>query len=145
MSSSVVSSASRSSWRCSFSTSAERRAPPSRLTLRRRARRSRSRSSWSVAILREQAQETRNAGTQLGSWYDLVDVTEAVVRLGETEVVRKLLARRLLHDARARERHQRIGLRDDDVTERREAREHAARGRMRDHADQRAAAVRHVL
>ena len=50
-----------------------------------------------------------------------VDVPEAEVRLGEAEVVRQLLARRLRHDARAGERHQRAGLGEQDVPERGEA------------------------
>src|SRR5919198_1096686 len=107
MSSSVVSSASR--------------APPRRLTLRRRASRSRSRSSWSVAIRREETQEPSDEGSKLRPGHDRVEVAEAVIRLGDAEVVRQLLARRLLDDARAGEGHQRAGLRDDYVAERREA------------------------
>src|ERR671936_993081 len=145
MSSSVVSSAIRASWRSSFSSSAETRAPPSRLTLRRRARRSRSRSSWSVAILREDPQKTPDVRPQLVPRDDGVDVAEAVVRLGETEVVRELLARRLLNDARSGERHERVRLRDDDVAEAGEAREDARGGRMGQNADQRAARILQIL
>ena len=57
---------------------------------------------------------------------DRVEVAEAVARLGEPEVVRQLLARRLRDDPRAREGHERARLRDRDVAEAGEAREHSA-------------------
>src|SRR4051812_12153714 len=111
----------RSSWRCSFSSSPERRVPPSRFSLRRRARRSRRCSSWSVAIAREQSQQPRNVRLELATRDDRIDVAEAQILLGEAEVFRELLARRLLNDARAGERKQRTRLRHHHVTEAGEA------------------------
>jgi hypothetical protein len=77
----------------------------------------------------------------LGSRHDRVEVAEAQVRLGEPEVVGKLLPGRLLDDARSGEGKERTGLGDRDVAQRREAREHARRCRMRHHDHQRAAGV----
>src|SRR5512132_4036232 len=135
----------RSSWRWSFSSSPERRVPPSRLRLRNRVRRSRRWISWSVATTGEESEEAGHVRLQLGPRHDRVDVAEAQVLLGKAEILRKLLARRLLHDARARERDQRAGLCDDDVAETGEARKHTGRGRVRHHADQRLAGVVQVL
>src|SRR5436190_2747516 len=135
----------RSSWRCSFSSSPDRRTPPSRLRLRSRVSRSRRWSSWSVAIAREEAKEPGHVRLELGPRDDRVDVAEAKVLLGEPEVLGELLARRLLDDARAGEGHQGAGLRDDHVAEAREAREHAGGRRMRHNADQRLAGVVEVL
>ena len=81
----------------------------------------------------------------LGARNDRVEVAEAQVLLGEPEVVRQLLARRLLHDARPGERDQRAGLGDRDVAERRERREHAGSRRMRHHGEHRQAGVVQVL
>jgi len=44
-------------------------------------------------------------------------MTEAEIRLGETEVLRKLLTGGLRHDSRTSERHQGPRLRDEDVAE----------------------------
>src|SRR6184192_1435215 len=107
----------RSSWRCSFSSSADSRVPPSRLRLRRRVRRSRSRSSWSVAIRAEKPQKARHVAPELGSRDDRVDVAETKVLLGEAEILRQLLARRLLDDARPGEGEQSPGLGDDHIAE----------------------------
>src|SRR5215208_1178298 len=114
----------RSSWRCSFSSSPESREPPSRLRLRRRVSRSRRWSSWSVAIASEQTKEARQVRLQLRPRDDRVDVAETQVLLGEAEVVRKLLARRLLDDPGAGEREQRTRFRNDHIAEAREARKH---------------------
>src|SRR5687768_12312220 len=100
MSSSVGSAVIRSSCFWSRSSSPESLAPPSRLIDFSFERRSRSRSSASLAI-GEEPQQAREVGLQLGPGNDRVDVAEAQVRLGAAEVVRELLARRLLHDARA--------------------------------------------
>ena len=61
---------------------------------------------------------------------DRVEMAEAEVLLGEPEVVGELLAGRLLDDARPGERDERAGLREEHVTEGREAREHPGGGRM---------------
>src|SRR5581483_5396626 len=63
----------------------------------------------------EEPQEAGQGRPQLRPWNDRVDVAEPVVLLGEAEVVRQLLARDLLHDARARERHERARLREQHV------------------------------
>ena len=86
-----------------------------------------------------------SVGAQLGARHDRVDVAEAEVLLGAAEVVGELLARDLLHDARAGEGHERVRLGERDVAERREAREHAAGRRVRHHAEERAAGVAEVL
>ena len=88
---------------------------------------------------RRAAGAAADVGPQLGARDDRVEVAEAEVRLGEAEVVRELLARGLLDDARAGERDQRAGLGDGHVAEAREAREHAGRGRVGQDVDQRAA------
>src|SRR6476646_3961848 len=129
----------RSSWRCSFSSSPETRVPPTRFALRRRVSRSRSRSSWSVAIRGKEPQESRDVRLQLGPGDDRIDVTEAEVLLCKPEVLRQLLARRLLHYAWAGKGEQSTGLGDDHVAQTCEAGQHAGGGRMRHHADQRLA------
>src|SRR4051812_26587008 len=115
----------RSSWRCNFSSSPETRAPPSRLRFRKRVNRSRNLSSWSVAIRGEEPEESCDVRLQLGPRQDRVDVTEAEVLLGETEVLRQLLARRLLNHSWTCECKQSTGLGNDHVTQARKAREHA--------------------
>src|SRR4051794_8901739 len=102
-------SSSRSSCRWSRCSSPERRAPPSNGKRRSRLRRSRSRNSASLATVEEPEQPT-DVGAQLCPVHDRVEVPEAVVRLGEAEVVRQLLARRLLDDAGAGEGEQGAGL-----------------------------------
>src|SRR5262245_3015598 len=85
-------------------------------------RRSRMRSSASVAIA-EHSEELRDERLELRPRDDRVEVSEPVIRLGEAEVVGKLLACRLLDDSRTGEGHQRAGLGDGDVAEAGEARE----------------------
>ena len=110
--------------------------------------RSRSRISASLGTAQPLAKSRRSrpsVGRSSRARNDRVEVAEAVVRLGEAEVVGKLLPRRLRDDARAGERHQRARLREHDVAEAREAREHAARRRMREHREQRAARLVQLL
>src|SRR6476661_11214188 len=73
----------------------------------------------------EQPQEADEVVALLRTRDDAVEVAETQVLLGEAEVLRQLLARRLLHDTRSGERDQRAKLRDRDVAERRERRKHA--------------------
>src|SRR5215218_10718967 len=101
MSSSVVSAAKRSSCLRSRSASPETRAPRSRGRLDNLLNLSRSRSSASPG---KEPQEPRQIRPLLGSGNDGVEVAEAEVLLCEAEVVRELLARRLLDDTRAGER-----------------------------------------
>src|SRR5215831_6854110 len=93
--------------------------PPSLLS------RSRSRISASLATSGwpEEADQLRERRPELRAGDDRVEVTEPEVRLGQAEVVRELLPRRLGDDAWAGERHERTGLGEDDVTEAREARQ----------------------
>ena len=107
------------------------------------ARRSRSPSSasWLIPWLRTGAGAGRASAAAPVARHDGVDVAEAEVRLGEPEVVGQLLARRLRDDAGAGERGQRTGLGEDHVAEAREAGGHAARGRVREDREQRAAGV----
>src|SRR6186997_1485777 len=131
----------RSSWRCSLSSSPETRVPPSRLRLRRRVSRSRSRSSWSVAIRGKEPQESRDVRLQLWPGDDRVDVAEAKVLLRKSEILRQLLAGCLLHDARAGKGEQSTGLGDDHIAQAGEASQHAGGGRMCHHADKRLAGI----
>src|SRR3954452_18616007 len=138
ISSSVSSRAMRSSCCSSLSTSPETRAPRSRLVLLSLLKRSRSLSSASPGM-REQPQQLGDRRLQLRARNDGVEVAEAVVGLGEPEVVRQLLSRRLLHDAWTGERHERAGLGDENVAETREACEQTAGGRVREHRYERCA------
>src|SRR5262245_64761086 len=108
----------RSSWRWRRSSSPESFAPPRRGMLRSLLSRSRSRSSCSDGgtFLRgvEEPQELGDRRPELGPGDDPVDVPEAVILLGETEVLGQLLADELLDDARAGERHQSAGLGEED-------------------------------
>ena len=63
--------------------------------------------------LDEHGEETTDERAKLGSRDNGVDVAEAGIRLGQAEVVGKFLARRLLDDARPREREQSARLGDD--------------------------------
>src|SRR6476619_5781948 len=92
------------------------RAPPSSGRFLSRPSRSRSRSSCSVGAI-EKPQETGQRRTQLGARHDRVDLAVAEVLLGPAEVLGQLLARDLLHDARAGERHEGIRLRKHYVTD----------------------------
>src|SRR4051794_8635245 len=92
-----------------------------------RSRRRSSCSDWGI----EEPQEPRQRRAELGARHDRVEIPETVVLLGEAEVVGELLPRELLYDPRTGERHQRAGLREEHVAQRREAREDAARRRMR--------------
>src|SRR5918992_3449080 len=87
--------------------SPEIRVPRSRPSPFSRPRRSRRWSSASPGIVREQSEYPAEVGTEIPTADDSVEVSEAKVGLGEAEVLRQLLARRLLNDARAREREQR--------------------------------------
>src|SRR5204862_6337995 len=104
-------------------------APPSNGMVRSLLSRSRRRSSCADGGL-EEPQQLRDRRSQLRPRDDRVEVAEAVVLLGETEVVRELLLRHALDDAGPRERHQGARLREEHVAERREAREDAARRGM---------------
>src|ERR687895_639049 len=68
----------------------------------------------SRAIGAEEPQQLGYRVPKLGARHDRVHVTEAEVRLREPEVVRQLLARRLRHDPRAGEGHQRTWLGEED-------------------------------
>src|SRR5581483_8290884 len=138
MSSSVGSVLIRSSWRWRRSSSPESLAPPSRETFFNLLSLSRRRSSCSLGGI-EQPQEPGDGGAELGSRHDRVEMAEAEVLLGEPEVVRELLAGRLLDDAGAGEGDQRAGLGEQDVAEAGEAREHARGRRMRHDDDHRLA------
>src|SRR5439155_4681143 len=102
--------------------------------------RSRRRRSASPAIA-EEAEQPPDRTPQLVTGDDRVDVAEAEVLLGAPELLGQLLPRRLLDDPRAGERHQRSGLGEQDVAERREARKHTSRRRMGEHRDESAARV----
>src|SRR5690242_5830908 len=130
MSSPVGSSPMRSSWRWSRCSSPDSFAPPRSDMLRSLLKRSRSRSSCSDGGI-EDPQEPAEGRAQLGPRDDGIDLAEAEVLLGAAEVVRQLLARQLLHDAGAGERHERAGLGEEDVAQRGEACEDAAGRRMR--------------
>ena len=88
---------------------------------------------------RRTAEGAARGRPELAPGNDEVDLAELEVGLGATEVRRQPLAHGLLDDARAGERHQRVGLGDDDVAERRERGHHAARRRVREHRDERQA------
>src|SRR5262245_40621136 len=75
-------------------------------------------SSAAIAVAREEPQHAAEVGPKIPAPDDPVEMAEAHVLLGEPEVFRQLLARRLLHDARAGEGEERARLRDDDVAER---------------------------
>jgi len=66
---------------------------------------------------------------------DLIDEAALEQELGLAESGRQLLADGSARHALAREADERAGLRDDDVPERRERREHAAGRGIGDHAD----------
>ena len=70
---------------------------------------------------------------------------EAQVLLGEPEIVRQLLAGRLLHDAWAGEGDQRAGLGDSHIAEAGERREYTGRRRVRHDDDHRPAGVVQIL
>src|SRR5947208_1798181 len=72
-------------------------------------------------------------------------MAETEVRLGETEVVRQLLARCLLHDAWAGESDEGSWLGDQHIPEAREARKQPARRRVREDRDESNAGVVQVL
>jgi hypothetical protein len=93
----------------------------------------------------EEPHQSRERGAQLVPRHDRVEVAEAEVLLGEAEVVRQPLPRRLLHDARAGERDQRARLRERHVAERGERREDPRGRRVRHHDEHRAARVVQVL
>ena len=84
-------------------------------------------------------------GRWIGAGNDRVEVAEAEVLLGKPEVVGQLLLRRLLHDSRPGESDQRAGLRDRDIAERGERREHARGRRMRHHRQHRQPGVVQIL
>src|SRR5438105_12345690 len=118
-----------STWRSMRLISPSPRAPRS-LMLFRRAICLRRRNSASLGI----AEEPEQAGEkrpQLAPLDDRVEVAVAEVGLGTAEVLGELLARRLLHDARAREREQCARLGDQHVAEARKARQDARGRRMR--------------
>ena len=79
--------------------------------------RSRSRSSCSLGGI-EQPQQAGQGRPELRPLDDRVDLAVADVLLGAAEVVGEFLARDLLHDAWAGERHERVRLREEDVAER---------------------------
>src|SRR4051812_37727704 len=107
----------RSSWRWSFASSPEIRAPRRSGSERSLLSRSRRRISSSAAI-REEAEDAGDVVAQVGARDDRVQVAEAVVGFGEAEVLGKLLARGLLHDARSGEGEQGARLGDRHVSER---------------------------
>ena len=86
-----------------------------------------------------QPQDATELVLQVGPLDHRVDEAVLEARLGAAEVLGQRLARRLLHDARTGEREQRVRLRDDEVAERRERRDHAAGRGMGQHGD-----VRHA-
>src|SRR5262249_28590149 len=129
------SSSIRSSCFCRRWVSPDSRVPRSNGRPRSLVNRSRRCRSSSAAIA-EESQSAAEEGPQLAPGQDRVEVAEAKVRLGETEVVGQLLARRLLDDARAREREQRFRLGDDDVAKAREARQDTRRRGMGHDADE---------
>src|SRR5215211_2747662 len=121
----------RSSRASSPETPTPRRRGKSRSFVRRCRRRSCSASrGFGSAATVEEGEEPPEVGTQVTTRDDRVDVPEPGVRLALAEVVGEFLPRGLLDDTRAGEREERAGLGDDDVTEAREAREDAGRGRM---------------
>src|SRR5437763_820121 len=92
-------------WPCCSNQSSSRRspeifAPPSSGRFLNLPSRSRRRSSCSVGGI-EEPQQAGKGVAQLGARDDRVDLAEAEVLLGAPEVVGQLLARDLLHDARA--------------------------------------------
>src|SRR5262245_32245543 len=129
MSSSLGSASSWSSCRWRRSSSPDSFAPPSSDMFLKLASRSRRRRSASAGIA-EEPQYPAEVGPQPGSLDDRVEMAETEVGLGEPEVLGQLLSGRLLNDPRAGERDQCSRLGDRHVSETREAREHAGRGRM---------------
>ena len=96
----------------------ETRAPRRSGSRERPESRSRRLSSWSSLGHAKSRSSRARCVALLRSRNDRVEVAEPQVLLGEPEVVRQLLARGLLDDARAGERDQRARLGDRDVAER---------------------------
>ena len=86
-------------------------------------------------------QHTADTLVQLAAIDDLVDLAVGELGLGAAEVLRQLLARGLLDDARPGEGDQRPGLGVRDVAERGERRPDAAGRRVGEHDDDREAGV----
>src|SRR5215218_778288 len=140
----------RSIWRWSRAISSATPTPRRSGSSLNLASRSRSRScsscepSRSVAMI-EKRQKPADERAQLRARHDRVQMTEAAVRFCEAEVVRQLLARGLLNDTWAGERKQGPRLRNDDVTQAREACEDARGGRMHHDRDVRRASRAEIV